>query len=99
MTTVDKDATWSKSSVVIGHHIYKMAWMPYVGQCLQLSMKKTTNMTDFVCVCVCVGKASGNAVRHARTFCHFLRGRGKIECGITAEESRRKCVYGLLARY
>ena len=71
------EATWSRRSVVRGHHV----WTPYVGQRLQLSCEENNDHDDHA---VSVRKASGTVVGHApremsRTFWYFLRHEGEIE--------------------
>ena len=79
--------TWSKSSVIRGHHIYKAIWTPYmyVGECLQVGCEENNNHDDHA---VAIRKARGIVVGHApremsRTFWYFLRHGGEIECKIT----------------
>ena len=83
-------ATWSKTSVVRGHHVYKTIWTPYVGQYLKLSCEEDNEHDDHA---ICVRKANGIVVGHApreisRTFWYFLRHGGEIECEITGKRKR-----------
>ena len=75
-------------------HVYKAVWTPYIGQSLQLCCEDDNEHDDHA---VCVRKVNGTVVWLApreifRTFWHFLRHGGRIECEITG---RRKCGNGL----
>ena len=55
---MDGEITWSKSSVVRGHHVYKAIWTPYVGQRLQLSCEDSNDHDEHA---VAVRKTAGGA--------------------------------------
>ena len=90
LAAMGEAATWSKESVVRGHHVYKTVWMPYIGQCLRVSREENNDHDDYA---ISVINTSGTVVGHAlrkmsRTFWYFLRHEGEIECEITGRSKR-----------
>ena len=80
--------TWSKASVIRGHHVSKRFWTPYVGEELLLSCEEG-NGHDKHAVAVRTA-ADGAVVGHAPremscVFWFFIRHRGEIQCKVTGK--------------
>ena len=93
---IGEEATWSKTSVVRGHHLYMTVWTLYIGQSLQLCCEDDNEHNDHA---VYVSKANGTVVWRAlrelsHTFWYFLRCRGQIECKITGRRNRGNSSHG-----
>ena len=59
---MDKEATWSMTSIVRGYHVYMTVRMPYIRQSLQLCCEDDNEHDDHA---VCVRKVNGTVVGHA----------------------------------
>ena len=69
--------TWSKASVIRGHHVSKKFWMPYIGEELHVPLScEEGNVYYKHAVAVC--KADGVVVEMSRVFWFFLQHRGEI---------------------
>ena len=82
-----------KESVVRGHHVYKEAWRPVIGQLLPV-FSEPNNRHDRRAVAIYLdGVVVGHVPREiSKVFWFFLKHNGKIMCEITG---RRKCGNGL----
>ena len=90
---VSDEAVYLHESVVQGHHVYKRAWSPVVGEILQLSCEEDNDHYHFSVSVMKVEFVVGHVPRRlSRTVWYFLRHCGKATCEVTG---RRKFGNGL----
>lgn len=85
--------------VIRGHHVYKRAWTPFVGEELPLQ-REPTNRHDAFAVAI---KKGGNVVGRVPrelscTFWTFIQNGGDISCEVTGQRKKGKglevpCLY------
>lgn len=82
----EDNETFSLDSIIRGHHVYKLHWIPVLGQELEVQAEPD-NTHDPRAVATCL---DGNVVGHlpiefSRVAWHFLNHGGQISCVVTGQ--------------
>ena len=88
MASTDEES-FSLDSEVRGHHVYKSAWTPEIGQLLLVQAEVSNTEDPYAMATIHHGETVGHMPRKiARTSFYFLQHGGGINCKITG---RRRC--------
>ena len=80
----DSSSSYSLESAVTGHHIYKSAWTPFIGEQLGLVPEGDNDHDIYAVAVVKNDSIVGHMPRSiSRVSTYFLRHGGSIECFIT----------------
>ena len=98
-----KDSVLLKESVIRGHHVYKSAWTPRLGETLQVR-QETWNSHDGREVALLQNQVVVSHVpgEFSKVFWHFLDHGGIISCEVTGKGKYCKglevpCVYKFIS--
>ena len=88
MVAMESSCSWSTSSVVRGHHVYKNVWTPSIGERLQLRRQDDNNYDDHAMSVMKAETIVGHVPREmSRTFWHFIMHGGSVGCEITGRRT------------
>ena len=82
-------ATYEKSSVVKGHHVYKFVWTPVIGQKLNTKLEEDNEHDKHAVAVLLDDQIVGHLPRSiSRVSRFFLRRGGAITCRVIANSFR-----------
>ena len=96
--------TFNFSSVIRGHHVYKIVWSPVLGEVLETRPESGNEHDRYAIGIVECGEIVGHVPQVSRTFYYFIQHNGTITAEVTGHRKLGKglevpCNYILTGRY